>query len=234
MPSEMGEVRRRPAEGPAEEAAAERGRERCPRCDSRDTKFCYYNNYNTSQPRHFCRSCRRYWTLGGSLRNVPIGGSSRKRLRPSPSAATSAVASSLRPLPTLAPPAPSLDLPASTSPPSAFGSLLSGPVSAGFLALGEPFFDGRTGFELGLGLGIGSGPAASPSIEELGFGLGTTLLWPTVLLDEEGVVGAGDTWRLGSGGMDCFAAPAPAAVWPDLAIASAPAEGSGVAGGELR
>ncbi|KAG1368559.1 putative dof zinc finger protein DOF1.7 [Cocos nucifera] len=66
----MGEGRRRPAEGPVEEAAAERGRERCPRCDSRDTKFCYYNNYNTSQPRHFCRSCRRYWTLGGSLRNV--------------------------------------------------------------------------------------------------------------------------------------------------------------------
>ncbi|XP_010941869.1 uncharacterized protein [Elaeis guineensis] len=231
MPSEMGDGRRRQAERPAEEAAAERGRERCPRCDSRDTKFCYYNNYNTSQPRHFCRSCRRYWTLGGSLRNVPIGGSSRKRLRPSP-AATSAAARPLRPIPTLAPPTPSLDLPASTSPPSAFGSLLSSPVSAGFLALGEPFFEVRTGFELGLGLGLGSGPAASPSIEELGFGLGTTLLWPTALLDEEGVVGAGDTWRLGSAGMDCFAAPAPAAVWPDLAIA--PAEGSGGAGGELR
>ncbi|KAL0351947.1 UNVERIFIED_CONTAM: Dof zinc finger protein DOF1.7 [Sesamum calycinum] len=34
----------------------------CPRCDSTNTKFCYYNNYNLSQPRHFCRSCRRYWT----------------------------------------------------------------------------------------------------------------------------------------------------------------------------
>lgn len=243
MPSETGEGRRRQAEGPAEdEAVAERGRERCPRCNSRDTKFCYYNNYNTSQPRHFCRSCRRYWTLGGSLRNVPIGGSSRKRLRPSPSATSAAVAAAaaaaaarpLRPLPTLAPPAPSLDLPASTSPPSVFGSLLSSPVSAGFLALGEPFFEVRTGFELGLGLGLASGPAASPSIEELGFGLGTTLLWPTALLDEEGVVGAGDTWRLGSAGTDCFAAPAPAAMWPDLAIAAAPAEGSGGAGRELR
>ncbi|CAM0951839.1 unnamed protein product [Alopecurus aequalis] len=50
----------------------------CPRCESRDTKFCYYNNYNTSQPRHYCRSCRRYWTKGGSLRNVPVGGGSRK------------------------------------------------------------------------------------------------------------------------------------------------------------
>lgn len=51
---------------------------RCPRCDSTNTKFCYYNNYNLSQPRHFCKSCRRYWTKGGTLRNVPVGGSSRK------------------------------------------------------------------------------------------------------------------------------------------------------------
>eukprot|EP00250_Pteridium_aquilinum_P009786 c18935_g1_i1 orf=299-1399(-) len=51
---------------------------RCPRCDSADTKFCYYNNYNTSQPRHFCKSCKRYWTAGGSLRNVPVGGGLRK------------------------------------------------------------------------------------------------------------------------------------------------------------
>uniref|UniRef100_J3MYG1 Dof zinc finger protein n=1 Tax=Oryza brachyantha TaxID=4533 RepID=J3MYG1_ORYBR len=29
-------------------------------------------------PRHFCKSCRRYWTKGGSLRNVPVGGGSRK------------------------------------------------------------------------------------------------------------------------------------------------------------
>ncbi|KAL5714623.1 hypothetical protein ACHQM5_016557 [Ranunculus cassubicifolius] len=26
---------------------------KCPRCDSLNTKFCYYNNYNLSQPRHF-------------------------------------------------------------------------------------------------------------------------------------------------------------------------------------
>ncbi|MCO5581442.1 hypothetical protein L7F22_035326 [Adiantum nelumboides] len=52
--------------------------QRCPRCDSSDTKFCYYNNYNTSQPRHFCKSCKRYWTAGGSLRNVPVGGGLRK------------------------------------------------------------------------------------------------------------------------------------------------------------
>lgn len=50
----------------------------CPRCDSTNTKFCYYNNYNFSQPRHFCKSCRRYWTHGGTLRDIPIGGGSRK------------------------------------------------------------------------------------------------------------------------------------------------------------
>ncbi|XP_050208097.1 dof zinc finger protein DOF2.2-like [Mercurialis annua] len=51
---------------------------RCPRCDSSNTKFCYYNNYNLTQPRHFCKTCRRYWTKGGALRNVPIGGGCRR------------------------------------------------------------------------------------------------------------------------------------------------------------
>ncbi len=50
----------------------------CPRCDSLDTKFCYYNNYNVNQPRHFCKNCQRYWTAGGSLRNVPVGAGRRK------------------------------------------------------------------------------------------------------------------------------------------------------------
>ncbi|KAK4395737.1 Dof zinc finger protein DOF5.4 [Sesamum angolense] len=54
---------------------------KCPRCDSLNTKFCYYNNYNLSQPRHFCKSCRRYWTRGGVLRNVPVGGGCRKTKR---------------------------------------------------------------------------------------------------------------------------------------------------------
>lgn len=51
---------------------------RCPRCDSPNTKFCYYNNYSLSQPRYFCKTCRRYWTKGGALRNIPIGGGCRK------------------------------------------------------------------------------------------------------------------------------------------------------------
>ncbi|MQL93555.1 hypothetical protein Taro_026199 [Colocasia esculenta] len=54
---------------------------RCPRCDSTNTKFCYYNNYSRSQPRHFCKACRRHWTNGGTLRNVPVGGR-RKAKRP--------------------------------------------------------------------------------------------------------------------------------------------------------
>jgi len=56
----------------------------CPRCDSPNTKFCYYNNYSLSQPRYFCKGCRRYWTKGGSLRNVPVGGGCRKNRRGKP------------------------------------------------------------------------------------------------------------------------------------------------------
>nr|AOT28195.1 Dof protein [Phyllostachys edulis] len=50
----------------------------CPRCSSMDTKFCYYNNYNINQPRHFCKNCQRYWTAGGAMRNVPVGAGRRK------------------------------------------------------------------------------------------------------------------------------------------------------------
>ncbi|KAI5447977.1 dof zinc finger protein 3 [Lathyrus oleraceus] len=55
--------------------------QKCPRCDSFNTKFCYYNNYSLSQPRFFCKTCRRYWTQGGTLRNVPVGGGCRKGKR---------------------------------------------------------------------------------------------------------------------------------------------------------
>lgn len=50
----------------------------CPRCGSRETKFCYFNNYNVNQPRHFCKNCQRYWTAGGAMRNVPVGAGRRK------------------------------------------------------------------------------------------------------------------------------------------------------------
>ncbi|KAF3333408.1 Dof zinc finger protein DOF1.7 [Carex littledalei] len=58
----------------------------CPRCNSMNTKFCYYNNYNLSQPRHFCKNCRRYWTKGGALRNIPVGGGTRKNSKRASSA----------------------------------------------------------------------------------------------------------------------------------------------------
>ncbi|CAA0821116.1 Dof zinc finger protein DOF1.7 [Striga hermonthica] len=50
----------------------------CPRCGSTDTKFCYFNNYHYTQPRHFCKTCKRYWTRGGNLRNIPVGGTPKK------------------------------------------------------------------------------------------------------------------------------------------------------------
>lgn len=69
----------------------------CPRCNSTNTKFCYYNNYSLSQPRYFCKTCRRYWTEGGSLRNIPVGGGSRKNnkrsLNSSPSQSNSSASS---------------------------------------------------------------------------------------------------------------------------------------------
>ncbi|XVF25102.1 hypothetical protein REPUB_Repub13aG0185000 [Reevesia pubescens] len=61
---------------------------KCPRCNSTNTKFCYYNNYNLSQPRHFCKNCRRYWTKGGALRNIPVGGGTRKNTKRSSSSST--------------------------------------------------------------------------------------------------------------------------------------------------
>ncbi|XP_056859920.1 dof zinc finger protein DOF5.3-like [Raphanus sativus] len=69
-----------PATGAARPQPAELS-VRCPRCDSTNTKFCYYNNYSLSQPRYFCKSCRRYWTKGGTLRNIPVGGGCRKNKR---------------------------------------------------------------------------------------------------------------------------------------------------------
>ncbi|KAK6234192.1 hypothetical protein QUC31_006598 [Theobroma cacao] len=74
-PGSMAE-RARLAKIPQPEVALE-----CPRCESTNTKFCYFNNYSLSQPRHFCKTCRRYWTRGGALRNVPVGGGCRRNKR---------------------------------------------------------------------------------------------------------------------------------------------------------
>ncbi|URE32745.1 zinc finger protein [Musa troglodytarum] len=90
---------------------------KCPRCASTNTKFCYYNNYSLSQPRYFCKGCRRYWTQGGSLRNVPVGGGCRKNKRSSSSSSSSSYSKKAQELdltstpllPTLIPPPLSYD-----------------------------------------------------------------------------------------------------------------------------
>ncbi|CAI9116617.1 OLC1v1017811C1 [Oldenlandia corymbosa var. corymbosa] len=88
----------------------------CPRCDSTNTKFCYYNNYNLSQPRHFCKSCRRYWTRGGTLRNVPVGGGSRKSsVSSSHKRPRTTTAAGMSPITSTAPAAPASSVPSSSS-----------------------------------------------------------------------------------------------------------------------
>nr|GMD53475.1 dof zinc finger protein DOF5.7 [Ipomoea batatas]GMD54676.1 dof zinc finger protein DOF5.7 [Ipomoea batatas] len=74
--------------GDGDKTPAVTRRLKCPRCDSPDTKFCYYNNYSQSQPRYFCKTCRRYWTKGGALRTIPVGGGCRRRkiMKSSPAA----------------------------------------------------------------------------------------------------------------------------------------------------
>ncbi|XP_010255083.1 PREDICTED: dof zinc finger protein DOF3.4 [Nelumbo nucifera] len=190
----------------------------CPRCDSTNTKFCYYNNYNLSQPRHFCKSCRRYWTQGGTLRNIPIGGGSRKNAKRSRTISSSS--SSQDPIPatpasvSLAPD-PDFSLPTrgdlnlDVNVSGSFTSLLNtqGP---GFLALGGFGFGLSSGFEdLGFGLGRGTWPL----LEAVDIGCGASAggggggltNWP-VATGESGIVEG-----------DCF-------TWPDLAI-SMPGKG---------
>eukprot|EP00252_Welwitschia_mirabilis_P023910 TRINITY_DN6892_c0_g1_i2.p1 TRINITY_DN6892_c0_g1~~TRINITY_DN6892_c0_g1_i2.p1 ORF type:complete len:345 (+),score=28.89 TRINITY_DN6892_c0_g1_i2:155-1036(+) len=67
---------------------------KCPRCESTNTKFCYYNNYSLSQPRYFCKTCRRYWTKGGTLRTVPVGGGCRKNKKSSNSSSSKKIPAS--------------------------------------------------------------------------------------------------------------------------------------------
>ncbi|CDP02450.1 unnamed protein product [Coffea canephora] len=193
----------------------------CPRCESTNTKFCYYNNYNFSQPRHFCKSCRRYWTHGGTLRDIPVGGGSRKNAKRSRTVASAAASSAfsfssststyehrhtqattsqlLTPLgvdhggavPLIS------DAKSGVNACGSFTSLLNtqGP---GFFALG------------GFGVGLGAG------VEDMGFGLARAVWpFPGLGVGEGGPTGVGgpsvlgNTWQLQSGeagivGGDCF------------------------------
>ncbi|KAH0687674.1 hypothetical protein KY290_019275 [Solanum tuberosum] len=117
---------------------------KCPRCDSPNTKFCYYNNYNLSQPRHYCKSCRRYWTKGGTLRNIPVGGGSRKSTKRSSSSSKKSSSTT-----TSSPATPPLTSPSSSTNPKpepfcipaipSFDVMTTGPFSS-LLASTEPQF----------------------------------------------------------------------------------------------
>ncbi|RCV41846.1 hypothetical protein SEVIR_9G165300v4 [Setaria viridis] len=216
--------------------------EQCPRCASHDTKFCYYNNYNTSQPRHFCRACRRYWTLGGSLRNVPIGGSTRKRPRlahhhhhhqQQPAAARRAPVFGLG----LGggggahPPMPSSS---SSQAGGLLGSLFALGAAAPLLdGPAAPMLEGRGAglFDLGLGLPVPGGAvggAGDAGVQMQGLGLirggggghaggaSSGLFWPAGLLDSDSV----DTWKMLPG-------VGAGAMWPEFSAAAAPAPQAG-------
>ncbi|KAI3462782.1 hypothetical protein Pfo_019445 [Paulownia fortunei] len=195
----------------------------CPRCDSTNTKFCYYNNYNFSQPRHFCKSCRRYWTHGGTLRDIPVGGGSRKnakRSRTTIAAATTssggstvfssahhdfrhlpAAASQLL-VPLTADHGGSMPYVSDAKMSGSFTSLLNSSQGTGLLAMG------------GFGL------------DDVGFGLGRAV-WPFSGVVDGGPTSGhgggssvgGHTWQLENGesgfvgGGECFALP-------DLAIST--------------
>nr|AFK34059.1 unknown [Medicago truncatula] len=193
----------------------------CPRCDSTNTKFCYYNNYNYSQPRHFCKACRRYWTHGGTLRDIPVGGGTRKNAKRSrtnhvavtSSSAVTSAAPEYHHYQTISavqggsfPFSGGVDGDGkqNMSVCGSFTSLLNNNnnnnQSSGFLALG------------GFGLGL----------EEMGFGIGRTGWAFPGMMDGVPVVSpgvVGNTWQLegGEGGFvgagDCFS-------WPGLAIST--------------
>ncbi|KAI4327507.1 hypothetical protein L6164_019957 [Bauhinia variegata] len=229
MPSESGENRR--AAKPQHPGAPPPEQEHlpCPRCDSTNTKFCYYNNYNFSQPRHFCKSCRRYWTHGGTLRDIPVGGGSRKNAKRSRNCSVtssstivtsgSAQEQRLPATPVLVPIAANQgasmqfvatggvdgDVKPNMNVCGSFTSLLSNTQAPTFLALG------------GFGLGLGHG------FEDMGFGIGRGGWAFPGMVDGNtagavGVPGVGNSWQLESGeggfvGGDCFS-------WPGLAIST--------------
>ncbi|CAF1717067.1 hypothetical protein HID58_084991 [Brassica napus] len=181
MPSDLNDSRRVTTKVPHGGAAAEQQEQLpCPRCESTNTKFCYYNNYNFSQPRHFCKSCRRYWTHGGTLRDIPVGGVSRKSSKRS--RAFSSVAAGSRNFPLQATPVP--------FPPSSYGggitaakgntsslyggftTLLNNNAAASRHGPGGGFNGPGNGPD-GFGLGLGHGSY----FEEVRFGQGITV-WP--------------------------------------------------------
>lgn len=204
----------------------------CPRCDSPNTKFCYYNNYNFSQPRHFCKSCRRYWTHGGTLRDIPVGGGSRKNAKRSrtciPSSAAVASSSSGS-LPNSISRLDHHSLPATpvlVPLVSGHGGGVGGDLKVGggnmcgsftsLLNTHAPGFWSLGGFGLGLGSGF----------EDVGYGAASPrVAWPFLGLGDggSGVGGHGGTpnaWQFENGDAAGFVGAAECLSWPELAIST--------------
>ncbi|XP_021722718.1 dof zinc finger protein DOF3.4-like [Chenopodium quinoa] len=193
----------------------------CPRCDSTNTKFCYYNNYNLSQPRYFCKSCRRFWTRGGTLRNVPVGGGTRKKSKRSRSSSSSSSSFPLSSAPAGIKTAEMIsqlrnndDLELDLNDETSFTSLLTTTATTtnnNANHVNGGMFTGLPGYGLGLGFDIGSSGFA-----DIGFGFGGSMS----MRDENHVMGQNDgtnTWQFVNGdgmdGSDCFG-------WSDLTIST--------------
>ncbi|KAK8366368.1 hypothetical protein V6Z12_A02G115200 [Gossypium hirsutum] len=61
---------------------------------SKTCKFREENKTTKGTSFELSQTCRRYWTEGGSLRNIPVGGGSRKNKRPSSSSSSLSLSSS--------------------------------------------------------------------------------------------------------------------------------------------
>ncbi|GMI72835.1 hypothetical protein HRI_000952800 [Hibiscus trionum] len=133
---------------------------KCPRCDSSNTKFCYYNNYSLSQPRHFCKACKRYWTKGGTLRNVPVGGGCRKNKRHQRPSAAIIAGGAANPNPPIS--HPRVDV-SSTSSHRINNPLFYGLASSNPSDMNLPYHDFQSQMSA-LGLGFSSGIVSNPNI----------------------------------------------------------------------
>ncbi|KAF5204099.1 hypothetical protein FRX31_006311 [Thalictrum thalictroides] len=60
----------------------------CPRCNSWETMFGYYNIFGDNQPRYRCKRCSLYWIHGEVPSNISVGGK-RKNNQHSEAASTS-------------------------------------------------------------------------------------------------------------------------------------------------
>ncbi|KAH7566510.1 hypothetical protein ACOSP7_023026 [Xanthoceras sorbifolium] len=216
----------------------------CPRCDSINTKFCYYNNYNFSQPRHFCKACRRYWTQGGTLRDIPVGGGTRKNAKRSRTGHVTTITTSGCAASTTSSVNMGQDYPLHATPvlmpfQGSAGQFCGGDVkgnngnlglcgSGGFTSLLStqgPGFLALSGFGLGLGSGfvgdVGLGGLGRGAWGFAGMGDGGAGLSSNGGSGGGGGAGLGNTWQFDSGETTTTGfVGGDCFSWPDLAIST--------------